>query len=391
MPISFDTDSHDDDLYYDESDILEYQDSDEYESAEYGLARNQEHFYAPSSLELYADEDESGEFSSVFELTKAPPPLVIAGTAQFAFTGRLPKRRLRPFGWHFLTIFVTITVIFSAFISMQPLTANQQIIGYSNSFMGLANLIALPVNHPFEPYRVPGGETFLSLSQQMGVQLGGIYEANHFLANAQLQAGQEILIPTDPEYGANYYPPLPMVGAYIGYNLFNKEKTLGDHIALLSTQLAADIYGYSSNYFNTQTTPPIVQQVWDNPAWGNGNVQCVAFVDGAYKYAGITLPTTPNAVNFWGAYSFLPGYAEIANGQGLPAPGDIIVMSGGQQGFGHVAVVVYVEPPVGNNYGAMVIAQSNSPSSLAIMIITPSGYVESWPFEPVIGFIRPQG
>ncbi|HKD77874.1 MAG TPA: CHAP domain-containing protein, partial [Ktedonobacterales bacterium] len=114
---------------------------------------------------------------------------------------------------------------------------------------------------------------------------------------------------------------------------------VGQRIATIAQQLTGDLRGANNRSFDPSITPQAAQDAWNSPGWGNGNVQCVAFVDGAYRQAGITLPAAPNATDFWGAYANRPGWSEVANGQGLPQPGDIIVMGGGAQGFGHVAIV----------------------------------------------------
>ena len=163
----------------------------------------------------------------------------------------------------------------------------------------------------------------------------------------------------------------------------------GQQIATVAQQLATDLRGPNNRAFDATQTPQAAQQAFDTPGWGNGNVQCVAFVAGAYRQGGITLPATPNATDFWGAYANRPGWNEVANGQGLPQPGDIIVMGGGTQGFGHVAVVTSVTPPANGQPRQLNIAQSNSPTATASLTLAADGSVTSWPGYPVKGFIRP--
>lgn len=163
----------------------------------------------------------------------------------------------------------------------------------------------------------------------------------------------------------------------------------GQSIATAAQQLATDLRGANNRYFDTTQTPQAAQQAFDTPGWGNGNVQCVAFVDGAYRQAGITLPATPNATDFWSAYANRPGWTEVANGQGTPQPGDIVVMGGGAQGFGHVAVVTSVTSPANGQPGTIHIAQSNSPTATASLTLASDGNVTAWPGYPVKGFIRP--
>ncbi len=166
---------------------------------------------------------------------------------------------------------------------------------------------------------------------------------------------------------------------------------LGQQIASIATQLAPDLRGSMNNAYDPTVTPATAQAVWNTPGWGNGNVQCVAFVDGAYQQAGVTLPATPNATNFWSTYASQPGWSEIPNGGGLPRPGDIIAMSGGAQGLGHVAIVTGVVPPSQGQPGQITIAQSNSPTAQTTLPIDASGAVSAWPGYTVQGFIRPPG
>ena len=165
----------------------------------------------------------------------------------------------------------------------------------------------------------------------------------------------------------------------------------GSRIADVATQLATDLRGPNFASYDASQAPAAAQQAWNTPGWGNGNIQCVAFVDGVYRQAGITLPTTPNGADFWGAYQGQSGWSEVANGQGMPQPGDIIAFAGGAQGFGHVAVVTGVTPPSGGQPGRVTFAQSNSPSPIGSLPIAADGTVTAWPGYRVQGFIRANG
>jgi hypothetical protein len=165
----------------------------------------------------------------------------------------------------------------------------------------------------------------------------------------------------------------------------------GSHIADIATQLAADLRGRNFASYDASRTPAAAQSAWNTPGWGNGNIQCVAFVDGVYRQAGINLPSHPNGADFWGAYANQPGFSEVANGHGLPQPGDIITFAGGAQGYGHVAVVTGVTPPTGGQPGRVTFAQSNSPTPIGSLPITADGFVTAWPGYRVQGFIHSNG
>jgi hypothetical protein len=166
---------------------------------------------------------------------------------------------------------------------------------------------------------------------------------------------------------------------------------MGDQIAAIATQLAGALRGANNNAYDPTQTPLGVQQIWNSSGWDNGNVQCVAFVDGVFRQAGVALPQMGNANAFWGEYANQPGWREIPNGQGLPQPGDIIALSGGPQGYGHVAVVTQVIPPANGQPGQVVFAQSNSPTAQGTLPITPDGQAQAWPGYTVQGYIRYDG
>jgi len=167
------------------------------------------------------------------------------------------------------------------------------------------------------------------------------------------------------------------------------DNATGSRIAQTATQLAGDLQGSNNRWYDTVHTPQVAQQVWNTSGWGNGNVQCVAFVAGAYQQAGITLPSLSNATDFFANYTNRPGWSAIPNGQGLPKAGDIIAMSGGGQGYGHVAIVTSVIPPQDGKAGSLTIAQSNAPTSQTTLPIASNGQVIAWSGYPIQGFIRP--
>jgi hypothetical protein len=100
------------------------------------------------------------------------------------------------------------------------------------------------------------------------------------------------------------------------------------------------------------------------PGYPADNVQCVAFVRASYHMAGFPLPTDhggiPLAVQYWDGAASWSGWKRIPNGQGLPAPGDIIVLDHPGEA-GHVSIVVSVIPPQkGETEGHIYIAQGNA-------------------------------
>jgi len=127
-------------------------------------------------------------------------------------------------------------------------------------------------------------------------------------------------------------------------------------------------------------------------AWQNGHFQCVSFVLGAYSQVE-PLPTSGNAIDFWGLYRHRPGWLEIpahsapASQRGLPEPGDIIVWQ--HPPDGHVAIVTGVSAPTATATGAITFAQANAPTAFDSMTLHPDLSVTTWPGYTALGYIRP--
>lgn len=116
-----------------------------------------------------------------------------------------------------------------------------------------------------------------------------------------------------------------------------------------------------------------------------GVVQCVSFVDSVYRMAtGKRVPAAPNAGTWWQDYYLdgsEPGFKGIPVASGPPQPGDFIVywdwdsstqsyqpphlVNGNWVDYGHIAVIVGVQLPQGNQSGFIIVAQGNSTNVLA--------------------------
>ncbi|GCF06801.1 hypothetical protein KDI_03650 [Dictyobacter arantiisoli] len=104
----------------------------------------------------------------------------------------------------------------------------------------------------------------------------------------------------------------------------------------------------------------------------SGSLQCVEFVTGVFAAVGDPLPVSGigQANQFWQLYQRRAGWQEIPAG-GMPQPGDIVTWSEDpdplnptQEVYGHLALVVAVQAPVGLRDGSIKIAQANAPGSL---------------------------
>jgi hypothetical protein len=128
-------------------------------------------------------------------------------------------------------------------------------------------------------------------------------------------------------------------------------------------------------------------------ASSNGNLQCVMFDVAAYGLAGIDLPVVSNAVDFWANYQAASlrtkGWVEIPNGSGLPAPGDIVILSSPYfGGVGHMTIVTAVTPPVDGHAGSLTFAQANGPGAINTFPLPSDLRLSTWTNYTVLGFIR---
>lgn len=129
----------------------------------------------------------------------------------------------------------------------------------------------------------------------------------------------------------------------------------------------------------------------------SGNFQCVSFIKAAFYLAHMQLEDHPDAYRWWTDYAQKPGWEEIpANDsppgkRGLPAPGDLVVWSGGKDGLGHIAIVVGVQPPSATGKpGWVAVAHANSPRGdpFYTMTLRADLSLVTWSGYDVKGYIR---
>jgi hypothetical protein len=227
-----------------------------------------------------------------------------------------------------------------------------------------------------------GSQAPTSFADMLTSALSGVTDPTSLTSLLGDTSTSDPLAALDGTSGASPLTPLTLLSGT------SPGSATGNQIASIATQLAGDLRGSNNQFYDVSQTPAAAEAAFNTPGWGNGNIQCVAFVDGVFRQAGITLPATPNGADFWHAYQGAAGWNEIANGQGLPQPGDIIAFAGGAQGFGHVAVVTGVVAPGNGQPGSVTFAQANSPTAQATLPITPDGTVQAWPGYQVQGYIR---
>jgi LysM repeat protein len=162
--------------------------------------------YALNPLALSSD-----DFSEDDQPTEV---LIIPGSGK---TAVIPKpHRSQSFGMTFLLIVITACIALSALFSITPL-GNSAGDTFASSFSAVVDAMVFKQKPQFINYTVRSGDTYDTIASTKDIQLGGIYEANHFLADAEAQIGQTILLPTDPNYGQGYIPPLPAGMSTCGY------------------------------------------------------------------------------------------------------------------------------------------------------------------------------
>ena len=140
---------------------------------------------------------------------------------------------------------------------------------------------------------------------------------------------------------------------------------------------------------------PVGTACW--PWWQSGALQCVEFVTGAYALAGDELPRAGNAIDFWGLYQGVAGWAEIAvqdayrgdTPRGWPQAGDLIVWyEAASPLLGHIAVIVQVQLPANGQAGSITYAQANGPAPVQTTLLATDGQVAAYPGSFVVGYIR---
>ncbi len=195
----YDHDEEDDDGYISRADYRAYREFTDTNSRIYE-SMQLEPYQQTNHPAMYDDSD-----ANAADLYHSPP-LIIAGSGQPIL--KPVKRRNRPVILHTIIILITAVAVFSAMISIGPLSS---ISGnnLANPFFGLSNSLSLSGAQKFIAYRIRQGDTFDSIAAHFGVQLGGIFEMNHLRADAEAIVGELIMVPTSPTYGENYIPPLP--------------------------------------------------------------------------------------------------------------------------------------------------------------------------------------
>ncbi|HLI70475.1 MAG TPA: cysteine peptidase family C39 domain-containing protein [Ktedonobacteraceae bacterium] len=130
--------------------------------------------------------------------------------------------------------------------------------------------------------------------------------------------------------------------------------------------------------------------------WANGTYQCVSFVRGAYSQV-YPMPLSNNAFALWSTYRDQPGWQEIpaaavadAAQRGIPEPGDVMIFK--DEGVGHTAIIMSVQPPLDGHAGWVTFANANSSSAYDRMPLLPNLLVDTSEWQgdySVWGYIRP--
>jgi len=151
-------------------------------------------------------------------------------------------------------------------------------------------------------------------------------------------------------------------------------------------------------YWKQQCHGSICPNALPKSQGGNG-LQCAMFIHTVYDIAHHPLPAGGNAIDYWSAedqQAFKQaGWKYINNGEGMPSIGDLVVMDHGP--YGHILMVVGVEPPKNGKDGALYMAQANASSNTEIggapllkWPLRSSGYLaQDWgPDYRVMGYIH---
>ncbi|MBF6589751.1 MAG: peptidoglycan DD-metalloendopeptidase family protein [Ktedonobacterales bacterium] len=153
-------------------------------------------------LGLMPLDDGDGALVAATERPKAPT--VIAGTGTSMGTPFI-RRRQRPLTMRIAIFTLIASILVTGLFALTPLGGNADA-GIS-SFQAFSGVAIWRKQTDYQWYQVRWGDTEDSIAARFKVQIGGIYALNHLAAGEELSVGQELKIPTDPTYGANYRPP----------------------------------------------------------------------------------------------------------------------------------------------------------------------------------------
>jgi hypothetical protein len=160
-------------------------------------------------------------------------------------------------------------------------------------------------------------------------------------------------------------------------------KEIADH---LENSCGVDYTGTSTCSFRAfgPGFPDVVKaygQAQGGSTWESGNFQCVSLVRGAYSQAYPMTYTTEKAADFLNLYKGKPGWITLSASE-QPSPGDVLVMSGGSIGYGHVAIVTDVD----KSSGKVTFVSANASVKYADFYVKNGS---PWGNFQIAGYIRP--
>jgi LysM repeat protein len=142
--------------------------------------------------------------SSCPHMTAKRPIFIIPGTsAQQDII--LSQNCPRQYRMQIVIIMITVVTTMGILWGVTPL--NRSFAGHISSLAAFANFFGIPRQETEFHYRVQSGDTFEKIASRFHVSVNGIYKLNHFYATQELRIGQDLLISTDQNYGADYMPP----------------------------------------------------------------------------------------------------------------------------------------------------------------------------------------
>lgn len=146
------------------------------------------------------------------------PPVIVPGSG-IARDHPFIKRRERPLTLRLAILMLMGSILVTGIFAVSPLGSSAMSAG-GNGFQALAGSVISQQETSYFWYTAQPGDSPEDLARKFNVQLGGIYKLNGLYAGEEISANVAYKIPTDPNYGKGYRPPV--TGAAEPANFGNK-------------------------------------------------------------------------------------------------------------------------------------------------------------------------
>ena len=121
------------------------------------------------------------------------------------------KRRARPLGMRLAIYLAIVCTVVSALFGVETVRGSDPVSTIQALYHTVNGSGSLSTTVSYTWYVAQAGDTVEGVAERFHVQAGGIFELNNMRADQELQLGQKYKIPTDPFYGQDYRPAVPVL------------------------------------------------------------------------------------------------------------------------------------------------------------------------------------